>query len=130
MAVGLICVAIGEIREAAARMHAMNNMKQLGLAMHNYHDSAGCFPTAYTLVASEDGKQEKPGLSWRGMLAPYIESSPLYSRFNLKEPWDGPTNLPLAQTPYLVYRLPKDTSTPPSQTFFQVFVTAEGSHHA
>jgi hypothetical protein len=48
----------------------------------------------------------------------------------LKEPWDGPTNLPLAQTPYLVYRLPKDTSTPPSQTFFQVFVTAEGSHHA
>jgi hypothetical protein len=64
-----------------------DNLKQLGLAMHNYHDVYGGFPAPATL--SPDGKKL---LSWRVALLPYLDHGPLYKEFHLNEPWDSEHN--------------------------------------
>ena len=65
----------------------MNNLKQIGLAMHNYHDARGRLPAAYTV--DKDGK---PLLSWRVLILPYTEEAALYKEFHLDEPWDSEHN--------------------------------------
>jgi len=64
-----------------------NNLKQIGLALHNYHDAYGCFPPAY--VADADGR---PMHSWRVLILPFMEEQELYDRYRFDEPWDGPNN--------------------------------------
>jgi hypothetical protein len=66
---------------------AANDMKQLGIALHNYHSAMGRFPA----VASFD-KQSKPLLSWRVHLLPYLGEEKLYKEFKLDEPWDSEHN--------------------------------------
>ena len=88
--VSLLLPAFRSAREAARRAQCTNNLKQIGLAFHNYHEANGCLPPA----AITDGSG-KPLLSWRVALLPFIEASPLYSRFHLDEPWDSPHNLAL-----------------------------------
>jgi len=66
--------------------------------MHNYHDTHGELPPAYT--TDEDGT---PLLSWRVLILPFLEETDLYERFNLDEPWDSPNNLPLADEVVEVY---------------------------
>ena len=76
-----------------------NNLKQIALAIHNYHDVHGCLPPAY--LPDQDGK---PMHSWRVLILPYMEESDLYAQYDFSEPWDGPNNRRLApQMPY-VYR--------------------------
>ena len=58
-----------------------NKLKQIGIALHNYHAVHKSIPSA-----------NNNGLSWRVHLLPYLEQSQLYERFNLDEPWDSPTN--------------------------------------
>ncbi len=65
----------------------MNNMKQIMLAMHNYHDANKHFPPAY--VADQNGR---PLLSWRVLILPMMEYSALYEQFHLDEPWDSEHN--------------------------------------
>lgn len=90
-----------------------NNLRQIALAMHNYHDSHGKFPPAASL-----DKQGKPLLSWRVQLLPYLEQEPLYRRFHLNEPWDSPNNkLLVAQMP-AVYRCPTQKPGSASKTTY------------
>lgn len=65
-----------------------NNLKQLMLAMHNYHDAMGAMPAVYTT-----GEKGKPLLSWRVAILPYIEQDHVYKQFKLDEPWDSEHNL-------------------------------------
>ena len=76
-----------------------NNLKQIGLAMWNYHDANGRFPAAYST-----DKQGKPLLSWRVHLLPYLEQQVLYHEFHLDEPWDSPHNKKLIGRMPAVYR--------------------------
>jgi len=71
IAVGLLLPAVQKVREAASRTHSMNNMKMLGLALHNYHDANGRFPPAFVV-----DKAGKPLYSWRVLILPYIEQMP------------------------------------------------------
>jgi hypothetical protein len=71
-------------REAARRAQCTNNIKQIMLAMHNYHSANNSFPRDIT---DKDGK---PLLSWRVAILPYIEQAELYNKFKLDEPWDSP----------------------------------------
>jgi hypothetical protein len=72
---------------ASARARSSNNLKQIGLAMHNYHDMNGVFPAAAIV-----NKKGKPLLSWRVAILPYIEQENLYKQFKLDEPWDSEHN--------------------------------------
>lgn len=80
--------AIRSARVAASRAMSVNNLKQLGLAMHNFAaNHNGKFPPA--VVIGPDGKTPH---SWRVELLPYLEQQSLYKRYRFDEPWDGPNN--------------------------------------
>jgi hypothetical protein len=79
--------AIQKQRSAANRAQSMNNLRQIALAMHNYHDTYRSFPAA----ASYDNNG-KPLLSWRVHILPFIEQDNLYKQFRLNEPWDSEHN--------------------------------------
>ena len=78
----------GVPRAAAKRTQSVNNLKQLGLAMHNYAQAhGGRFPAA--AMFGPDGKTP---YSWRVAVLPYLEQNDLYKQYNFNEPWDGPNN--------------------------------------
>ncbi len=83
----LLLPAVQQAREAARRTQSMNNLKMIGLAMHNYHDAYRMFPAA----ASVD-KKDKKLLSWRVHILPFIDQAQLYKQFHLDEPWDSEHN--------------------------------------
>jgi hypothetical protein len=95
---------------------AENNLKQIGLAIHNYHDAnIHCPGNSY----DKDGK---PLLSWRVHLLPYIEQDALYRQFKLDEPWDSPKNKPLSETILKVYQVPGRPAGQPAETYFRSFI--------
>lgn len=96
-------------RVSATHMQCRNNLRQIGLALHNYHDKYNCFPPQY--LADAEGK---PMHSWRVILLPYLDESALYARYKFDEPWDGPNNSRLLSSMPTVYRCPSDTK--PGQT--------------
>jgi RNA polymerase sigma factor (sigma-70 family) len=106
-------------RIAAARARSVTNLKQIGLAMHNYadaHDTA--FPPA--AICDDDGK---PLLSWRVAILPYLDQEALYKQFRLNEPWDSAHNKALIAKMPKVYAPVGDVKTEHAgATFYQAFV--------
>ena len=119
--VALLLPAVQAAREAARRSHCTNNLKQIGLALHNYADTYGAFPPAY--VADADGK---PMHSWRVLILPFLESSALYSSYNFDEPWDGPNNSLLANQMPPAYACPS-AAAPNSATTSYMAITGPGT---
>jgi prepilin-type processing-associated H-X9-DG protein len=103
--------------DAARRVQCVNNLKQLALAMHNYHSANNAFPRA----ASRDEKG-KPLLSWRVSILPYLGHQALYNKFNLDEPWDSAHNMPLLSEMPPMYSCPNRVKPEPFTTNYQVFV--------
>jgi hypothetical protein len=99
--VALLLPAVQAAREAARRMQSMNNMKQIGIAMHNYHDTYKKFPAQ--AIYDDNGK---PLLSWRVQILPFIGQAQLYERFKLDEPWDSPHNIELSKIVVEAYSNP------------------------
>jgi hypothetical protein len=113
--IALLLPAVQAAREAARRAQCTNNLKQIGLAMHNYHDVYGSFPPR--AVKDPSGK---PLLSWRVLLLPYLEEQNLYNQFRLDEPWDSPTNRPLAEAMPNLFKCPSNPTLPPGMTAYEV----------
>src|SRR5262249_3525398 len=113
----IILSSVQAVRELATRARDANNLKQIGLAMHNYHDANGAFPPA--ALYDKDGKAL---LSWRGLLLPYVEKDNLYQQFKVDEPWDSPHNKKLLARMPPVYKHPNVKKTSPGGTFYQVAV--------
>jgi prepilin-type processing-associated H-X9-DG protein len=88
-------------RHAAGRAQSMNNLKQIALAMHNYHDVNKALPAAATYDA-----EGHPLLSWRVHILPFIEQDALYRSFHLNEPWDSEHNKKLIAKMPPTYRSP------------------------
>jgi hypothetical protein len=101
---------------AAARAQSTNNLKQIGLALHNYHDTNGVLPAAAIV-----DKKGKPLLSWRVAILPFIDQNNLYKQFHLDEPWDSEHNKKLAETVVKLYQLPYGESKP-GYTHYRSFV--------
>jgi hypothetical protein len=95
---------------------ALNNLKQIGLALENYHRDHGRFrPSA---VYSKDGR---PLYSWRVLILPYLEQKELYDAFDLSEAWDGPHNRELLARRPAVYD-PVGIVVEPGLTYSQAFI--------
>src|SRR5205823_5892400 len=101
--VGLLLPAVQKVREAANRMKCQNNLKQLGLALHNYHDSYGQLPPGWDFATS-----------W-GALArvlPYIEQDNVSRMINFTLPITDPANGPSQQVTINTLRCPSDFPNP------------------
>jgi prepilin-type N-terminal cleavage/methylation domain-containing protein len=100
--VGLLLPAVQKVRDAAARISCANNLKQLGLALHNYHDSYGYFPSSVRPA----GFTSLPRVSWTIGLLPFIEQDNLRRNYDTTTNWDSPTNLPLTSLPVKIFQCP------------------------
>lgn len=108
--VALLLPAVQSAREAARRMQCSNNLKQMGLAIHNFHDALNGSPPVHI---DEPGGSRK-GSTWYAVILPYLEQVSLYEQFDLGVNWDVAPNpaaaaLPAAALP--VYRCPTRRST-------------------
>ena len=117
IAIGMLLPAVSKVREAAQRTSSINNLKQIALAMHNYHSTYGAFPAA----AICDKKTGKPLLSWRVAILQYIEEEALYEKFKMDEPWDSEHNLKLAKNMPKIYFHPKANKPGDDKTHYRLF---------
>jgi type II secretory pathway pseudopilin PulG len=85
--IALLLPARRSAREPARRTQCKNNLKQIGLALHNYHDRYGSFPPAFTVDT-----EGKPLHSWRTLILPFLDQEPIYNQIDLSKPWDDPAN--------------------------------------
>lgn len=115
--VALLLPAVQAAREAARRMQCSNNLKQVALAMHNYHDTYKAFPPAYTVDA--DGNKLH---SWRTLLLPFLDQAPLYNQIDLDKPWDAPENQHIADTVIPLYTCPSSSDGTSPHTNYMVIV--------
>jgi hypothetical protein len=90
------------VRAASDRNQSANNLKQIGLALHNFHDVHKAFPPSAIY-----GKDGKALLSWRVAVLPYLDQDNLYKQFKLDEPWDSENNKKLVAQMPAVYRSAK-----------------------
>lgn len=93
--------AMQRARGAASRATSSNNLKQIALAMHIYHDTFGKFPARASRTP-----EKKSLLSWRVQILPFVEEKSLYDQFKHDEPWDSPHNKALIAKMPRVYASP------------------------
>ncbi|MSR56602.1 MAG: DUF1559 domain-containing protein [Planctomycetaceae bacterium] len=99
----LLWPAVSTPPEVHHRSQCKNNLHQIGLALHNYHDVYHSFPPAY--VADDSGR---PMHSWRVLLLPFLDYTALYNEYRFDEPWNGPHNSTLHDRVLAVYRCPSE----------------------
>lgn len=92
--IALLLPAVQAAREAARRTQCVNNLKQIGLALQNYHDTVGgVFPPGYLSNFDALGNDTGPGWGWAAMLLPQIEQTPLFNSINFNIVIEEPANL-------------------------------------
>jgi prepilin-type N-terminal cleavage/methylation domain-containing protein len=82
--IALLLPAVQQAREAARRTQCRNNLKQIGLALHNYHDVHSVFPPGQIrgYLGNPPDIERGNGASWGAMILPYMDQAPLYNKFN------------------------------------------------
>jgi prepilin-type N-terminal cleavage/methylation domain-containing protein/prepilin-type processing-associated H-X9-DG protein len=100
--IGLLLPAIQKARDAAARSQCQNNLKQLGLGLHNYHDQKKAFPQNHRPVAASNSVR----IRWLIKVLPFIEQGALASRYDETSNWDSVINLPVTSTPIPILQCP------------------------
>ena len=115
--VALLLPAVQAAREAARRMSCASNLRQVGLAMHNYHDTNKTFPIGVSNDIPGDGNGSNSNWTWPARILPFIEQTALYSQINVGI---GNAPLPTAGTPLAqalmtsipIYMCPSDPGDP------------------
>jgi hypothetical protein len=103
----MLLPAVQKVRAAAERTRSANNLRQLALAAHNYHDVHNHLPAGYSTNANGSKL-----LSWRVHLLPYLEQQALYDQFRLDEPWDSEHNKALIPQMPVTFRSPNSKAEP------------------
>ncbi|MBX9622372.1 MAG: DUF1559 domain-containing protein [Gemmataceae bacterium] len=124
--VGLLLPAVQKVREAAARMSCQNNLHQLGLGLHNYHDPNGG-------LASNIRPPTPPGIRvrWLTFILPYLEQEPLYRGINQNLNWSDPLNVPATGTRLKVVECPSAPNgqildgAPPPETWAPIVANGD-----
>ncbi|QJW97733.1 DUF1559 domain-containing protein [Frigoriglobus tundricola] len=110
--IGLLLPAVQKVREAAARMKCQNNLKQIGLALHNYENVNGYFPPGYTdgntSTTSTPDNDVGPGWGWAAYVLPYLEQGNVYNQINLNQPVGTGVNAQVSQLQLSVFLCPSD----------------------
>jgi prepilin-type N-terminal cleavage/methylation domain-containing protein/prepilin-type processing-associated H-X9-DG protein len=109
--IGLLLSAVQRVREAANRASCLNNLHQLGLALHSYHDSYGSFPSGYICQAQQDPNFTSPGWGWGFLLLPALEQGNLAQKANTALPVEDASNTAVRTTVLKLYVCPSDRST-------------------
>ncbi|MBC8117857.1 MAG: DUF1559 domain-containing protein [Candidatus Saccharimonas sp.] len=142
--IALLLPAVQQAREAARRTQCKNIVKQIGLAMHNYHDVFNTFPSGYIAkVAGVQASNERGLWSWGALILPYLDQAPLYSQLNVGNillDQQLTLNLAALQTPLSAFRCASDVgprlnnfndSMGPAQTpanAYNAHVTSNGTN--
>lgn len=121
--IALLLPAVQQAREAARRSQCVNNLKQVGLALHNYHDTFAVFPPGWIGASAGTHDTDGPsGFSWAAHILPYLDQAPLYNRLNFNTScFASPANDAALQGVLSVFRCPSD----PSSNLWQM--TEEGN---
>ena len=102
--------------QAARRAQCLNNLKQIGLAIHNYHDAVGAFPPGYLSKPGADGDNIGPGWGWAAMILPQIEQSTVFNAINFSLAIEVPANQTARLTKINSFICPSDASFAPQFT--------------
>jgi prepilin-type N-terminal cleavage/methylation domain-containing protein/prepilin-type processing-associated H-X9-DG protein len=103
--IALLLPAVQAAREAARRLQCANNLKQIGLGLHNYHSNFNSLPYGCTY---KGGTPPPHAHTWATAVLPYIEKQAAYDRFNLNKPMDDPSNVLAVTTSVPTYVCPAD----------------------
>jgi prepilin-type N-terminal cleavage/methylation domain-containing protein/prepilin-type processing-associated H-X9-DG protein len=87
--IGLLIPAVQQVREAAGRVKCANNLRQLGLALHHYHLTQGCFPPGMIASGSNMSDAEASGFTY---ILPYLEQDNTHRLYHFDVPWFNPQN--------------------------------------
>ena len=102
--IALLVPAVQKVREAAARLQCQNNLKQIGLAVHNYQGTLKYYPPSMLAPVGATFATNNGSWSIHGRILPYIEQGNAYARVNLETAWDaqGATGVPTTRIPVYV----------------------------
>jgi prepilin-type N-terminal cleavage/methylation domain-containing protein/prepilin-type processing-associated H-X9-DG protein len=112
--IGLLLPAVQKVRAAAARIHCANNLKQLSLAMHNYHDRHGALPPAFVNKGSYGGSPFSFAHGWSAFLLDDIEQGQFGRLYNFDFPLYAPENQPVVASFLRTFQCP---STPDANRY-------------
>ncbi len=114
--IALLLPAVQQAREAARRTQCRNNLKQVGLALHNYHDVYLVMPPGYISRFDNAGNDLGPGWGWAAMLLPQLDQSTLYNQLNLNVGIEHPSNATARVVKLAAMRCPSDSAPDRWQT--------------
>jgi prepilin-type processing-associated H-X9-DG protein/prepilin-type N-terminal cleavage/methylation domain-containing protein len=110
--IALLLPAVQAAREAARRVQCVNNLKQIGLALHHYHGSHQVFPPGYVSNFDTTGNDTGPGWGWAAMLLSQVEQKPLFDAINFNSPIEQPSNQTARLTLIGGFLCPSDSALP------------------
>ncbi len=109
--IGLLAPAVQKVREAASRLRCENNLHQIGLALHSYHDRMGAFPPGYQSLVASDNSDLGPGWGWGALLLDDIEQDNLRRRIRFDLQVSDPANAAVRVATVAVYVCPSEPRT-------------------
>lgn len=109
--IALLLPAVQQAREAARRISCQNKMKQIGLALHNYHSAHMAFPPGWVSAGGEETDRHNY-FAWSAFMLPFIEQENLYSLLDFESDLDSESNRKYLEYRMPGFRCPSDESSP------------------
>lgn len=108
--IALLVPAIVQVRESASRVQCKNNLRQIGLALHSYHDRWESFPSGYVSTVGPGGPADDqgPGWGWSALILPYLEKNNLSQQIDFTKGITDPANATARTTVLKVFLCPSD----------------------